>query len=91
MVVAPCPGCQGSFLAVKKENCPFCNEPAVRMSLRTDHLPRGAGNVPRCKGVVPYGESMDITLERNDWKQAEAESKLFKTTQDQENETHSGS
>lgn len=76
--VVKCPGCQGMTLALKKENCPHCNEPCVRMALRCDHIPRGGGLVARCKGQTsPQSETMDVVLERTAWKDAQDGAKFF--------------
>lgn len=77
LLVAKCPGCGGAVLAVKKENCPYCNEPTKEMSLRSDYLPRGTGVAPRCKGVPVPGDSLDITLERTHWQEAEEKTRFY--------------
>lgn len=86
MAVAPCPTCKGGVLAVKKENCPYCNEPTKRMSLRSDYIPAGGGIVPRCQNVQPLGESMDIELIRHHWEEAERDTKFFLERQSKPNE-----
>lgn len=69
MVLVKCPGCQGSVLAQKMENCPYCNEPVLRTTLRHDFVPKGGGVVPRCRGAKIYGETLDILVERTGWKE----------------------
>lgn len=72
LAVAPCPGCKASMIAVQKTACPFCNEPIVATSLRSDFLVRGAGVSSRCTGAHMPGESLDIELARTQWSEAEA-------------------
>ena len=66
-----CGGCGSPTLMGKMENCPFCNEPTLRVSLRHDHIPTGAGVAQRCKGQKPMGEGLDIILERVHWRETE--------------------
>ena len=75
LALVECPECKGPCLMAKMENCPFCNEPVLRVSLRHDHLPKGGGIARRCLGQKPHGESVDIILERNHWKEVEGQSK----------------
>jgi hypothetical protein len=70
--IAKCEGCGGPVLAIRMENCPFCNEPNTRVSLRSDYIPRGAGIGQRCKGAKIQGESGDIELVRHQWVEVEA-------------------
>ncbi|MDE1766544.1 MAG: hypothetical protein KGI27_09800 [Thaumarchaeota archaeon] len=77
ILVAKCPGCQGPFLAVQQQNCPFCNEPVLQMSFRVDVVPAGAGGVPRCKGARPFGESIDVVLDRQGHQEAISNFKTF--------------
>ena len=67
MTVAQCPGDGGPTVMVKQENCPFCNEPACKLSFRLDVVPAGSGVVPRCKGVQPPGETLDLELTAHGW------------------------
>ena len=69
LALAKCPGCQSLVLAAKMENCPFCNEPVAKMILRHDHIPHGGGVAPRCRGAEIYGETMNIEIAREGWKQ----------------------
>lgn len=69
LAVAKCPGCGGQILAVQKTNCPVCNEPVTKTSLRSDFVGRGAGVSPRCLGQKPLGESVDLEMERVEWQQ----------------------
>lgn len=77
ITLAQCPGDGGPYLAFQAQNCQFCNEPVRRVSLRVDFVPSGSGPVPRCKGAKPFGESMDITLERRGHEAAASEFKNF--------------
>jgi hypothetical protein len=74
LALVDCPSCQGPSLMGKMENCPVCNEPTKRISLRHDYVPGGAGVAKRCEGQKPSGESVDIVLERSHW--VEVEGKL---------------
>ena len=71
LALTPCVGCGAPTLMAKMENCPYCNEPTLRISLRHDHLPKGGGVAKRCKGQKPHGETMDILLERSHFKDVE--------------------
>ena len=77
LVVTLCQGCQTPVLAVKKENCPYCNEPTTKASIRSDYLPGGAGLAARCKGQICGGETMDIELIRTHWVEAQEKAVLF--------------
>ena len=81
VALVECPGCKTADLMVKKENCPFCNDPISEFNLRSDYIPKGAGVAARCKGVQVYGESLDILLKRTQWR--EIEEKATKTNSDQ--------
>ena len=72
MALVKCSGCEGPSLMVKMQNCPYCNEPVARMSLRSDHLPSGQGVAKRCKGEKPAGESITIEMKRELWKEVES-------------------
>lgn len=71
-IIAKCGGCGSASLAVQKVQCPFCNEPVVRTVLRSDFLPRGAGMAQRCRGQQPFGETLDLVLERQGWQEVAA-------------------
>jgi hypothetical protein len=71
VIAVECPECKSPSIMVRMENCPFCNEPTKKISLRSDHIPRGAGVSKRCSGEKIYGESLDIQLEREHWKEFE--------------------
>ena len=71
MALAKCGGCGAQALMVKMQNCPFCNEPATKMSLRSDYLASAAGVPQRCKGQAPIGESMDVEFVRHGWQEIE--------------------
>ena len=78
LAVAPCPGCKSPVLAIKRENCPICNEPVVHASIRSDNVPRGAGVSERCLGKLGLAETLDIVLDRSQQvKQAEEGMKNF--------------
>jgi hypothetical protein len=81
---APCNGCRVTTIAVKKENCPFCNEPPIRTSLRIDFVPRGGGISMRCKGQEVQGESVDVMLERTQWREVQEKYKTFEEKQQEE-------
>jgi len=70
VAVVDCPGCKGPVVAFMLTNCPFCNEPVKTTSLRSDHVPRGGGCAPRCQGIKGPGDTMDLFLERNHWREA---------------------
>jgi hypothetical protein len=72
LALAGCRGCGSPILMVKQENCPYCNEPAKTVVVRSDHVPKGGGVVERCKGQAPGGETLDIVMERTQWKEIEA-------------------
>ena len=71
LALTECAGCGSPTLMAKQENCPFCNEPTLRISLRHDVIPRGGGVAKRCEMQKPQGESLDIILERILWKEVE--------------------
>lgn len=77
VVTGVCPGCNSTMIAFKQENCPFCNEPMTKTSVRADFVPRGTGITRRCHGQLPPGESIDIDLQRNSWRTAEDGHKTF--------------
>lgn len=64
LAIGQCPGCGGSFLAVRMINCPQCNEPTVSMQLRTDHTCPGMGIAATCRGQKGLSETMFIRLDR---------------------------
>jgi hypothetical protein len=59
--VVECAGCKTQVLAIKMTNCPFCNEPAVRMRLRVEHVPTPVITAV-CMGHPGSGETMEIEL-----------------------------
>jgi hypothetical protein len=71
VAVAKCEGCQSPVIAVRMENCPWCNEPNSKISLRSDYVPRGGGIGQRCKGAKVHGESVDVELIRHQWMEVE--------------------
>jgi hypothetical protein len=87
MAVGKCQGDQAPILAIMKVNCPTCNEPTVKMSIRCDVVPRGAGVAMRCQGQMPFGESIDIGFELNEWKRAQLATVDFDTKSREEAES----
>lgn len=81
----PCPTCKGSVIAIKKENCPYCNEPQVRMSFRADQIVKGGGLTSRCKGDLTHAESMDIQLESQIWRESQSKATTFEQRVNEEN------
>lgn len=71
-------------MAIRQENCPFCNEPAKSMVIRTDIVPPGSGAVPRCKGAKVFGESLDQIIERKGYQDGAASFKPFLVKQAEE-------
>ncbi len=78
LVIANCPACGTQYVAVQKVQCPYCNEPVVETSLRSDFLPRGGGLFPRCKGAQTPFETLDIQLQRTGWEEAQEKFQEFK-------------
>ena len=72
LALVDCQGCGSPSLMAKMENCPSCNEPVEFVSLRHDHVPKGGGVAKRCQGQKPAGESLDIILTRQHWREIEA-------------------
>lgn len=68
-------GCQAPILAIKEGQCPVCNEPMAKISIRVDVTPPAPWPVPMC---VPGSKSMAevgvIELERKLWKATEEKS-----------------
>lgn len=62
--LAKCPGCGGPVLMVKRENCPFCNEPVKSFRLRTDHIGYQQGFGPVCQGWKSPAEVVMVEMER---------------------------
>lgn len=57
-------GCGCPILAVKKQNCPQCNEPAERFKLRVDHTGPAQFPVPLCiPGSVTNAEVIEVVLD----------------------------
>lgn len=77
MVLVGCPACGSQLLAVQNTQCPWCNEPCIKTSLRSDFLVKGAGVASRCTGVQPQGDSLDIELTRTSWSTSETTMKTF--------------
>lgn len=77
LAIGACPGDKSPVLAIQKVNCPICNEPMIKTSIRTDFVPRGAGISCRCQGQEPQGESLDLTLTHSGWREAETSTLNF--------------
>lgn len=82
LALAKCPGCSGNVIAVKKSNCPFCNEPITRTVLRSDFVPAGAGIASRCQGQPVIGESLDVEMLRTEWKRVQDSTHSFEQQQE---------
>lgn len=54
------------MLAVKLENCPYCNEPPIHFHLRVDFVPKGGGIAKRCLGQPVRGETVDVDMDREE-------------------------
>lgn len=80
-----CNACECGVLAVKMENCPFCNEPASQMVVRSDYVPRGQGVPKRCQGEIPQGDSLDLVIEKSHWVKAQEGDKTFESKQKESN------
>lgn len=76
IAVAKCPGCSSAVLAVKMEQCPICNEPAIRTKIRTDYLPSGGPITKRCQGQAhPCVVTEEIEIERTHAEETESKGK----------------
>lgn len=84
-MIAACPGCNGAVLAIRQSNCHYCNEPMLRVTMRHDFVPTGAGVVPRCKGATVYGETLDGVIQRNGAAEAEKSHLSFEERVKEEN------
>jgi hypothetical protein len=65
--IATCPGCNAPILARRMVNCPVCNEPTVKVQIRTDHISKGMRIVPMCQGGKSQGEVAAIEMECRHW------------------------
>lgn len=65
MALANCPGCGGHILMIRMVNCPVCNEPTEKFTLRTDHTSQGFGIAAICRGQQGAAESNIIEMKRN--------------------------
>lgn len=70
--VAGCPGCGGPLVIVKMVNCPLCNEPVSKLTLRTEHIPQGGQIQPMCAGGASLNEVDQIVLNRRHAAEEEA-------------------
>jgi len=50
---------------VRMTNCPICNEPVVKMKMRTDHATQQMGIPAICKGQQGQAEIAAIVMERH--------------------------
>lgn len=60
--VTQCPGCKSPILAIKMVNCPQCNEPSDKMSLRADHLSRGQAITAICHGSASLADTHKLVV-----------------------------
>src|SRR6266550_8615979 len=65
LALANCPGCGGQVLMVRMINCPVCNEPTQKFTMRTDHTSQGFGIAATCRGQQGAAESNVIEMTRN--------------------------
>jgi hypothetical protein len=65
LALASCPGCGGQILMVRMINCPVCNEPTEKFTMRTDHTNQGLGIAALCRGQQGAAESNVIEMKRN--------------------------
>lgn len=69
--LAQCGGCGGPVVAIKMENCPICNEPAVYTRLRIDHIGYKQPLHAICRGVPTNAEVMMAEMKRGNWEHVE--------------------
>lgn len=55
--MAGCPGCKAPVVAIRFRNCPVCNEPAGRWTVRVDRTSPAMGVPAVCKGQQGTGET----------------------------------
>lgn len=65
LALANCPGCGSQLLMVRMINCPVCNEPTEKFTVRTDHTSQGFGIAALCRGQAGAAESNIIEMKRN--------------------------
>lgn len=63
--IGKCPGCGSPIIAVKMVNCPICNEPVGRLSVRQEHVPQGGQILPLCAGSPTLNDVMQLDIHRN--------------------------
>lgn len=75
LAVTACPGCKTARLASKRENCPFCNEPQLRLTIQADHLVPGMPLGAVCQGQLchPNDISSTLTMQFELWGDASTE------------------
>lgn len=71
--LAQCGGCRGPVVAIKMENCPICNEPAVYTRLRIDHIGYKQPLHAICRGVATNAEVVMAEMKRSHWEGMEKE------------------
>ena len=64
LALQQCPGCGAMMLLVRMVNCPSCNEPTLRMQLRSDHCTPQMGIPALCRQQRGQGVSTMIVMER---------------------------
>ena len=66
--VGRCPGCQGVLVAIRQENCPYCNEPSIQLKVRIDHVPsRGGQFIGACRGASAPWSIHTVVIEKEPW------------------------
>lgn len=59
-----CPGCRGPVITLRFRNCPVCNEPGIKWTLRVDRVPVGPGKQPliaaKCRGQEGPAETQYV-------------------------------
>lgn len=61
--LADCPRCGSQGIALRMENCPVCNEPALRHQITLQWLPVGRPMVPVCAGEHSLGEQCVLEVD----------------------------
>jgi hypothetical protein len=74
LALGECPGCKAPVLVGLMENCPICNEPTAQLVLRADHVMKGGGISAQCLGQMNFAEVLQVTMKREHYCQAEANS-----------------
>ena len=78
--MATCPGCKAPLVAIRFRNCPVCNEPAGRWTVRVDRTSQAMGVPAVCKGQQGTGEThmidFSVVQEKNPEGQKDTNEKL---------------